>query len=492
MDRAVAVPGEEELDRAVVERQDPLVLSLDPPQRDQLGQLLGHGLGEVVALGAVDVVVVELPGVLVERHALGVAGDRLPSVGDDRPVAEHLVVLHQLGCGSSRIVERVPHRLSADRHLLVAAVDVRGGDPEEVVDRGDDVVDVVELVADGSSVGDLGRPVDDEGHVDPALMGVLLVPLERGVAGLGPAPRVVGMAVGATDVVEPLDRFVRRLDDHVEVLHLVHDAERTTLLAGPVVGQQKNQRVVELTELLEVVDEPADLGIGVLEERGERLLQACGQATLVLGEGVPRLDAGVAGSQFGVGGEQPHLDLPSKPLFASDVPPVVEGSTVLLHVLVGRLMGGVLGPEGEVGEERAVGADRYRIVDELDGVVDQVFAQVVALFGRLRGLDAVVVVDQLGRELVRLTFEEAVEPVESALARPLVVGTGSRGVLHGAKVPLADGEGGIPLVSEHLGHGGGVVGDVAAHVRVAAVEVGDRSHTHRVVVATCQQRRPGG
>ena len=131
-------------------------------------------------------------------------------------------------------------------------------------------------------------------------------------------------------------------------------------------------------------------------------------------------------------------------------------------------------------------------MDEADGVVDQVLAQVVALVGGARRVDGVVVVDQLGVELVGLALEEPVVPVEAALARPLVVGAGGRGVLHGAQVPLAHGEGGVPLVAQHLGHGGGVVGDVAAHVRVAAVEVGDRAHPDGVVVPAGEQRGPGG
>jgi hypothetical protein len=51
-------------------------------------------------------------------------------------------------------------------------------------------------------VGDAVGPVHDQRHVDAAFVGVLLVPLERGVAGLGPTPRVVGVAVGPADVVE--------------------------------------------------------------------------------------------------------------------------------------------------------------------------------------------------------------------------------------------------------------------------------------------------
>ncbi len=51
-------------------------------------------------------------------------------------------------------------------------------------------------------------------------------------------------------------------------------------------------------------------------------------------------------------------------------------------------------------------------------------------------------------ELVGLALEEAVVPVEAALAGPLVVGPGGRGVLHRAEVPLAEREGGVALVAE--------------------------------------------
>ena len=65
-----------------------------------------------------------------------------------------------------------------------------------------------------------------------------------------------------------------------------------------------------------------------------------------------------------------------------------------------------------------------------------------------RRVDVVVVVDELGVELVGLPFEEPVEAVEAALARPLVVGPGRGRVLHLAEVPLAEGEGRVPLVAE--------------------------------------------
>ncbi len=76
--------------------------------------------------------------------------------------------------------------------------------------------------------------------------------------------------------------------------------------------------------------------------------------------------------------------------------------------------------EREVAEERAVGAHRLRVVDEADRPVDEVLAEVVAVFGVGRRVDPMVVVGEVGRVLVRLAFEEAVEPVEPALQRPLV------------------------------------------------------------------------
>src|SRR5665213_1244757 len=243
---------------------------------------------------------------------------------------------------------------------------------------------------------------------------------------------------------------------------------------------------------LQVVDEPADLGVGVLEECGERFLEPGGQALLVLGQAVPRLDAGVARGELGVGRQQAELDLAGEPALAGHVPSLVESGAPLVEVLDRSLMGGVHGPERQVGEERPVGPDGDRVVDEPDGVVDQVLAQVVPVVGGGGGLDVMVVVDEVGGELVGLALEEAVEPVEAPLERPLVEGAGRRGVVHGAEVPLAHRQRGVARIAEYFGHGGGVIRDLPAHVGVAAVEVGDGAHPDRVVVAPGEQGGPGG
>ena len=154
-------------------------------------------------------------------------------------------------------------------------------------------------------------------------------------------------------------------------------------------------------------------------------------------------------------------------------------------------MGRVTCSEGQIGEEGAIGPDRLCVVDEADRAVDQVLAQVVPLFGLSGRRDRMVVVDELGMELIGLPLEEAVVAVEAALAGPLVVGSGRGGVLHGAEVPLAECEGRVALVAEHLCHGRSAMGHRPAHVREAAVEVRDRAHPDGVVVPAGEQRGAG-
>ena len=65
-----------------------------------------------------------------------------------------------------------------------------------------------------------------------------------------------------------------------------------------------------------------------------------------------------------------------------------------------------------------VGIDGAQVAQELDGVVGEIGAQVIALLERSRRPDGVVVVVQGRHELVRLTPVEAVPPVEAPAQRP--------------------------------------------------------------------------
>ena len=163
----------------------------------------------------------------------------------------------------------------------------------------------MELRADAATLADGAGPVHDERNVNTPFMGVLLVPLERSVARLGPAPRVVRVAVGTADVIDAGDGLVRRLDEEVEELHLVEHSERTALLTGSVVGEHDEQGVVESPLGLDGIDEATDLGVGVLDEGGKGLLETTGQALLVLPQGVPGFDAGIARGELGLGRDDP-------------------------------------------------------------------------------------------------------------------------------------------------------------------------------------------
>ena len=135
---------------------------------------------------------------------------------------------------------------------------------------------------------------------------------------------------------------------------------------------------------VERVDQPTDLRVGVVEEPGEGFLEPGRELAVVLGHVVPRVDARVARRELRVLGEEAAFDLVGVPLLARDVPAGVERAPVLLEVLVGRLVRRVGGAEREVEEERTVGPDRLRVVHELDRVIDEVLAEVVAVGDRLR------------------------------------------------------------------------------------------------------------
>ncbi len=72
------------------------------------------------------------------------------------------------------------------------------------------------------------------------------------------------------------------------------------------------------------LDQPADLVVGVVEERRERLLEAGREPLLVLGQVVPGVDAGIAGRQLGSLGDDAQLELALEPAGSHDVPALVE------------------------------------------------------------------------------------------------------------------------------------------------------------------------
>ncbi len=142
--------------------------------------------------------------------------------------------------------------------------DSRRLDADRLEDGRRDVGDVVVLVADGAAVLDARRPVDDHRVADAAAVGVLLVALEGRVAGLRPTGRVVVVVQRPAQLVDVLQHV---LDAQVDVaagdgveVDLLGLADWAALLAGAVVRDQHDQRVLELADLLQEVQASARCG----------------------------------------------------------------------------------------------------------------------------------------------------------------------------------------------------------------------------------------
>ena len=134
---------------------------------------------------------------------------------------------------------------------------------------------------------------------------------------------------------------------------------------------------------VEEVEHPADLRVGVGQERREALHVAGVEALLVGRERVPGRNPVGSGRQLGVGRQQSHrpsAGRTSRSRHASQ--PAVEPAPLALDPLGGGLVGRVARAGGEIEEERLVRVDVAQVAHELDRAVGQVLGQVVAVLVR--------------------------------------------------------------------------------------------------------------
>ena len=229
------------------------------------------------------------------------------------------------------------------------------------------------------------------------------------------------MAVGslAAELIQLGHHEFRRLDrgHAVEVGHLVEGAlERALRRSAVVADDEVDQRVVEHAHLLERIDQPADVMVGVLHERGIHLHLAL-QRRLELGiHVIPGRDLLVARRQHGIGGNDAQFLLLVEGDLALLVPAVGELALVLLDPLLRHVMRRMRGARREVHEERLVRQQRLLLARPGDGLVGQVFGQVIAFRRRLGRLDRRRAFIQRRVPLVVLAADEAVEILEAAAA----------------------------------------------------------------------------
>ena len=197
-------------------------------------------------------------------------------------------------------------------------------------------------------------PVSAPGPGDDARVGgaaVELVPLphlERRVERHRPAVGVVVVGLRSAKLVEHRQVRLHVVGDAVEELVLVHRAVRAALAAGAVVGHEDDHRVVPLPGLLQVVQQPADLMVGVRQEPRVHLGHPAEQPLLVRGQRVPwpgdvqrrerlalRALAGLRRAdrvdrrQLGAGRDDPHLDLAGQGLLPQRLVAHVEAALEL-------------------------------------------------------------------------------------------------------------------------------------------------------------------
>ena len=341
-------------------------------------------------------------------------------------MAQHLKVLGALARGRHRCGEAVGQARAFDRLLRHPGNRLGRRDPCEFQHGRRDVADMVELVANAAAVGDALGVVQDQRVAHAATVGVLLVALERRVAGHRPAQRVVVVQVRLANLVDVRQVFRQRVTHTVEIAQRVDRAKGRALLARAVVGDQRDHRVVEFPGLRQVIQQPTDLQVGVLEHTGKRCLQLDREPALVIAERIPGFDPGIALGQQGVGRHDAHGFLTRQSLAARQVPALLEHRHVLVDKGRWRMVGRMLSAQAQVEEEWLVRRDHLLGPDEANRGVDDVLGQVIAL--AIGGIDVMVVKREFWMKLVGLAFQKAVEAVEPTLQRPLVEGSRWRGL----------------------------------------------------------------
>ena len=359
-----------------------------------------------------------------------------------------------------------------------------------------DIDHMVELRSHLATRREPAWPMHDRAVARAApVRGHLLRPLIGRVHRVRPADREVVIGRRGAELVDARRHELGRLErgGAVEDEHLVEGSVDRALGGGAVVADDVvDERVLEDAEVLERVDQPADVVVGVLEEAGVDLHLAREHRLELVGHVVPGWDLLVPRRQLRLRRHDPKLLLPFEDLLAKCIPALVEAALVLVRPLRRNVVRGVRRPRGEVHEEGLVGHERLLLASPLDRLVGHVLGEVVALLRRLLRLHRRRALVEGRVVLIRLTADEAVEVLEAAAGRPGVEGP------HRARLPdrhlvaLAELRRRIAVQLQGLRQGRTRVGTDRVVAGCRRRELGDDPHPNRVVVAARQQGSPRG
>ncbi|MNP77603.1 hypothetical protein D3C76_1750610 [compost metagenome] len=83
------------------------------------------------------------------------------------------------------------------------------------------------------------------------------------------------VCLGGSQLIDMDNFLLRLLGFPVEIFILVPCTDLLSFRAGPIVGYQDNNRIVELPDFPERIQEPADMIIGMVQKACEHLLHSC-------------------------------------------------------------------------------------------------------------------------------------------------------------------------------------------------------------------------
>ena len=148
------------------------------------------------------------------------------------------------------------------------------------------------------------------------------------------------------------------------------------------------------------------------------------------------------------------------------------------------------GAERQIHEEGTAGVGLLLVANVGNGVIDQIFRQMIA--GTLGRIDEMIVLHQQRRPLVGLAAQKAVIFFKTHAERP-VIERPRRGVGGvGREVPFAQGHGVVAILLQHFGDRAGALGDRSIAAGIARRGLGDRGEADLVMVAAGQQRAARG
>ena len=221
--------------------------------------------------------------------------------------------------------------------------------------------------------------------------------------------------------------------------------------AGAIVADgDEDQRVVELSDLLQVIDQAANLKVRVGQIARIHFHEARIELLLFRRQLVPGLDVRIAIRKDRIGGNHAKFLLALKDLFAISIPALVELALVLIAPVFVYLVRSMSGARRVIEEERLVRRGLLLAVDIEDRLVGDLIAQVAAI-----GTDVRLILHQVRLVLVGLRAKKSEEVIEAFSGRPVIKWACVGGIFVRRHAIFAHRKSVVAVVAQNLGDGSG-------------------------------------